>query len=304
MGYITFTYGKDKKGEIEVANYGSSLEPWHLQWGGTTKHLNDSQAGQYGRGLKTAIVTFRRSQFNHNFRIVSSEFNWSFGWDRYGMLNLNLRRIETGKLVEERVKAYKKPRDTHFRPFEQGVSIIVGQKHQIFSRTGEKAYTGEPIKLEDFEYMLSVSPTIVERPECMATPLGSIITDPSYRNKIYKQGLLVSRNAFAIPGFYYGYDLREAAVAADRDAFVCPVKMVCGLKCIWAIACQKDRRAATIYVNLLLDHMNRFWEVHYQCPYSDSLAGIEEPIWSELLSRKPDENGPAPFYYVEGALEV
>jgi hypothetical protein len=261
LGYITFTYDKDGEGELEITNYGSSLEPWHLQMGGTSKHRDPLQSGQFGEGLKRAIATFRRKPSHHTFRIVSSGFNWSFGWDRYGMLNLNLRRMEPQKLENERQKTGNKPRTLNFRAFEEGVSIIIGQKHQIYSKGEVKGYTGSKIRLDEFERMLKFSSIIIDRPESITTPIGSIILPAEYGNKLYTDGLLVRRCGLERPQFRYGYDFHDARLGLDRSAFHRGGEVTVAVNDIWATACRMTDFVFVRYTDLILEDINRLADV-------------------------------------------
>lgn len=298
LGYITFAYDKDKEGELEITNYGSSLEPWHLQMAGTTKCGDPLQSGKHGEGLKRAIATFRRKPNHHTVRIVSSKFNWSFGWDSYGMLNLNLSRIKPQKLENERKKIKGKPRDTKFRFFEDGVSIIIGQRHQKFCQA--KEYTGNKIRLEEFEKMVNISSIILERPESFITPVGSIILPPEYRNKLYNDGLLVQRIGQDTAQMPYGYDFHNAPTALDRTVFRDPAEMTAAVNNIWANACRRDSNMMSSYTDLILNNRIRLPDVSSNTT-SDFLAeDIARLVWAELLSRKCLDSGSAPFFYVEG----
>lgn len=307
LGYVTFTYGKDKEGEIEITNYGSSLEPWHLQMGATTKQYDPLQSGQFGEGLKRAIVTFRRKPNHHTFRIVSSNYNWSFGWDINGMLNLNLFKIEPQKIENERQKNISKPRSTwQFRRFEEGVSIIIGQKHLKYSKSDTKEYTGNKIRLGDFEIMVKSSSIVLERPESFETPVGSIILSSEYGNKLFSDGLSVRRIDQNRVPFLYGYDLHNAPSAQDRTFLRDPTELTTAVNNIWAHACRMEPKMVIRYTELIVNNINNLPDVSLD-PTSDGLPlDVARLVWAELLSRKPPtKGGLAPFYYVEiGNSEV
>jgi hypothetical protein len=49
LGLLQFTYNRTTlDGWIEMSNYGSKLQAWHLSFGGTSKELDRTQSGQHG----------------------------------------------------------------------------------------------------------------------------------------------------------------------------------------------------------------------------------------------------------------
>ena len=54
LGYLRFS-GKHGAGEVEIVNRNATIEPWHLDLGGTTKEAARNLAGQHGDGLKVAL---------------------------------------------------------------------------------------------------------------------------------------------------------------------------------------------------------------------------------------------------------
>ena len=59
LGYISWT-GQHDLGRVELVNRRASLQPSHLDMGGTSKSGDRSQAGTHGEGLKIAVLVLQK----------------------------------------------------------------------------------------------------------------------------------------------------------------------------------------------------------------------------------------------------
>ncbi|KAK3309069.1 uncharacterized protein B0T15DRAFT_483533 [Chaetomium strumarium] len=86
-GSATSCYkGRNGEGTIDITNRSATLQPWHLDLGGTSKADDDQQAGPHGEGLKLALLVLMRGMQNHGFRCRSGGFNWKFNFTTRGRL--------------------------------------------------------------------------------------------------------------------------------------------------------------------------------------------------------------------------
>lgn len=89
LGYIRFK-GRDGEGFIDIANCSATLQPKHLDMGGTSKTGDKEQAGAHGEGLKIALLVLMRRPQNHFVRCRSGGFNWIFNFSTSGRLVVRL----------------------------------------------------------------------------------------------------------------------------------------------------------------------------------------------------------------------
>ena len=76
-GYILYRPdGKDREqGVVEICNFEAQLKDDDLLFGGTSKHADRNQAGQFGEGLKVAILVLTRSGYHVHLTTKCSSVN-------------------------------------------------------------------------------------------------------------------------------------------------------------------------------------------------------------------------------------
>ena len=103
VGYIRFNGRKDTKGEgytgtVEITNRRATLQPRHLEMGGTTKKNRPEQAGAHGEGLKLALLVMMRGEQNHKVRCHSGGFSWGFDFTNLGKLVARVSRMKDARV--------------------------------------------------------------------------------------------------------------------------------------------------------------------------------------------------------------
>ena len=132
LGYIRFSTkaGNDSPGTVELTNRAATLQPRHLDLGGTTKKYDASQAGAHGEGLKLALLVLMRGGQNHSVRCRSGGFNWRFNFSTTGRLVCRLRRM-TPQAIERAVDQARRLSERTLLPFaaqpKGDVQFVIGE---------------------------------------------------------------------------------------------------------------------------------------------------------------------------------
>lgn len=98
LGHIKYD-GTIHQGYVELTNLGSTLEPWHLEMGGTSKRDNDNQVGTHGEGMKLAALSLMRSKNNHSVVCRSGGFSWTFDFSMSGKLRIEITKQKSSNRV-------------------------------------------------------------------------------------------------------------------------------------------------------------------------------------------------------------
>ncbi|KAF2792541.1 hypothetical protein K505DRAFT_246469, partial [Melanomma pulvis-pyrius CBS 109.77] len=203
LGYIRFKWDKNEEGTLEVTNFKSSLQLWHLSIGGTSKSLDVHQTGQHGEGLKIAALIFRRFPHNHTFRIDSSGFRWNFNFDTKRQLLCRLSRLlDADQKIQARRSVRGRPRTTTHRKWED-VSVFIGAPTKGRG-SNSVVHKGQKIPLTGFREWLKVTIDIEGPESVIRTTCGDLIMDPAYRNKLYLRGLLLPQGSTTGRPLLYG----------------------------------------------------------------------------------------------------
>jgi hypothetical protein len=131
LGYIRFTTRDGGSvGTVELTNRAATLQPRHLDLGGTTKAGDAHQAGAHGEGLKLALLVFMRGRQNHSVRCRSGGFNWRFNFTTRGRLVCRLCRMSSQAIHKAEEQARRLSERT-LLPFAakpaEDVQFVIGE---------------------------------------------------------------------------------------------------------------------------------------------------------------------------------
>ncbi|CAM1511039.1 Fc.00g085520.m01.CDS01 [Cosmosporella sp. VM-42] len=197
LGYIRFHGLNDGEGTIDITNRQATLQPGHLELGGTTKSSDSHQAGAHGEGLKLALLVLQRNPQNHCVHAFTGAFSWTFNFSTQGKLVAHLNRITPQRLQRAQKKSAK---DTEkgLAPFTAAanadVQFIIGQK-----ATGRDAHRyktkRDQASLEDFRIWCTSALFLqdVQDEGIVTTKHGNLITDGKLHENLYLKGLLLQK---------------------------------------------------------------------------------------------------------------
>lgn len=229
LGFIRFK-GSNGAGKIDMVNMNSTLQPWHLELGGTSKHGGEDQAGAHGEGLKLAALVLMRRAQNNRVRCCSGGFNWTFSFNQHGSLVVALHRIKKarkqgGEAQEPRKSTYKiavpevaADRDVHF---------IIGEKRMGRDETGVKV---EQLRVQRTAFetwtkvALFLSQGDDEDAKLVHTYWGDLLTAENLRGNIYLKGLLLCKGAksrsASLTGrpLWFGYNFKYGQTNRERES--------------------------------------------------------------------------------------
>lgn len=193
---------------MEVTNRQATLQPWHLDMGGTSKQNVKNQAGAHGEGLKVALLVLLRRPQNHAARCRSGGFSWTAIEKAHDQatsdVKNNLVPIETS------------PRED--------VQFFIGGNGTGRDENGFPTRRTEVTK-EQFKnwtksalFLQSVNDNNIVR-----TERGDLILDSRFSGSIYLKGLLLkeSKNgrSASITGkkLQYGYNFADGVANRERE---------------------------------------------------------------------------------------
>ncbi|RYO82243.1 hypothetical protein DL762_006724 [Monosporascus cannonballus] len=227
LGYIRW-FRQAGVGTVDITNRQATLQPWHLDMGGTSKEKDGNQAGAHGEGLKVALLVLLRRPQNHAIRCRSGSFSWTFNFTNQGRLVTSLVRMTqaaTAK-VQDQVKAEceKSLLPVASVPNED-VQFLIGGNGKGRDEVGYPLDRSE-VTREEFKRWTKAALFLQKIAEngIVPTEEGDLIVDQHFRGNIYLKGLLlqesrVSKSA-SITGkkLKYGYNFAKGATNRERQS--------------------------------------------------------------------------------------
>ncbi|UPK89522.1 hypothetical protein LCI18_000457 [Fusarium solani-melongenae] len=221
LGYVLFR-GHNGRGTVELTNRNSSLEPYHLDLGGTTKAANQDLAGFHGEGLKLALLVQQREEQNHSVRCTAGGFGWCFGYTTLAKLVTHLTRLSEGHARRKD----KHPQGTlaPFYPnYKTDVRFVIGEIKKVKNERGETVRRSA-VKREEFESWCTTVLAFqkLDKNSVLKTKHGEIIMDPKHRGSLYLKGLLIRRSTRSCSAsmtgkpLKYGYNFENGTTNRDR----------------------------------------------------------------------------------------
>lgn len=200
LGYIRFTTkGGDSAGTVELTNRAATLQPRHLDLGGTTKAGDSHQAGAHGEGLKLALLVLMRGRQNHGVRCRSGGFNWRFNFTTSGRLVCRLRRMSPPAILKA-VNQARRLSERTLLPFAakpaEDVQFVIGEIHQGRDEWGNSARRSGVTRrnFDDWTKAALFLCDNVGDGAIVSTEYGDLLTDPRLRGNIYLKGLLLAES--------------------------------------------------------------------------------------------------------------
>lgn len=227
LGYIRFK-GRDGEGSIDITNRQGTLQPWHLDLGGTTKAGSEQQAGAHGEGLKIALLVLMRGDQNHKIRCRSGGFNWNFNFTNRGKLVARLRRMSPESIRKAEDQAGRLCGGS-LLPFaaapHRDVQFVIGEKSAGRDDWGQPIRR-DLVKKTDFEDWTKAALFLqdVEDGGIAVTSRGDLITDPRLRGNIYLKGLLLQEStgwdsaSITKKPLKFGYNFSSGATNRERQS--------------------------------------------------------------------------------------
>ncbi|KAM7187192.1 hypothetical protein V8F33_011371 [Rhypophila sp. PSN 637] len=201
LGYIRFTTkGGNNAGTVDLTNRAATLQPRHLDLGGTTKAGDSHQAGAHGEGLKLALLVLMRGRQNHSVRCRSGGFNWRFNFTTRGRLVCRLHRMSSQAIHKGEDQARRLSERT-LLPFAAkpagDVQFVIGETHKGRDEWGNSLRRSGVTRQEFDEWIkaaLFLCDNVGDGAAIVSTEYGDLLTDPRLRGKIYLKGLLLGES--------------------------------------------------------------------------------------------------------------
>ncbi|KAH6633897.1 hypothetical protein B0J18DRAFT_452760 [Chaetomium sp. MPI-SDFR-AT-0129] len=227
LGYIRYK-GRNGEGTVDITNRSATLQPWHLDLGGTSKAHDDGQAGAHGEGLKLALLVLMRGMQNHGVRCRSGGFNWKFNFSTRGRLVARLNRMSPAAIEKAADQATRLSQRT-LLPFGshpgRDVQFIIGETHRGLDERGAPVCRS-PVSQNDFEAWTKAALFLHDAGDgaIISTDAGDLLTGPDLRGRIYLKGLLLSES---LPGrsasitsqpLQFGYNFARGYTNRERQS--------------------------------------------------------------------------------------
>ncbi len=165
--------------EMVITNRGVRLDVQALYLGGTSKAGSTQTIGQYGEGMKLALLVLVRNNFN--VKIENDYETWTpvLETDKNGVrafaINTRTKKVPSGNLV----------------------ITIEGVSDDLFYQATQMFLKLNPPK------------------DVLATTEGEILLDPDREGHVYARGVYITK----ISGAMAGYNLKELEVSRDRRSY-------------------------------------------------------------------------------------
>ncbi|KXX81532.1 hypothetical protein MMYC01_202497 [Madurella mycetomatis] len=227
LGYIRFK-SRDGEGTIDITNRCATLQPYHLDLGGTSKVGNECQAGPHGVGLKVALLVFLRGSPNHSVRCRPGGFNWMFNFTTSGRLVARLCRMSPHRIHKAKDLARRLSQKT-LLPFAAqpngDVQSNIGDTHCGQDESGNKVRRS-PVKQEQFEAWTKAALFLhpAQDGTILSTRDGDLLTDPRLRGNLYLNGLLLSESiattsaSITTQPLKFGYNFASGSTNSEKNS--------------------------------------------------------------------------------------
>lgn len=271
LGYILFKHkpvgeSKERKGTLTMVNFNASIERKNMTMGGTTKDLDNTQAGQHGEGLKVACLVL--AKHDYLCHIQTSGFNCYVKFDNHNELVCVATRIKDQTRVKQRVDL-KVPRGLDADPCRD-VSITIGSgKTKVWTAAGTKE-NSRLIPLDHFRTWVKTTLDINPPQNMVRTPYGALILDDGYAGAIYLMGLRLGDGTKESLGYAgtqreYGYNLFEGKTGRDRTMIRSRTEQAENIYKIWKHAIlensEKSQELKEKYTTLLIHQFHKRGDV-------------------------------------------
>ncbi|KAG7289904.1 hypothetical protein NEMBOFW57_006281 [Staphylotrichum longicolle] len=226
LGYIRFKGREGEGGTIEITNRAATLQPWHLDLGGTSKAGDAHQAGAHGEGLKIALLVLMRGRQNHSVRCCTGGFAWKFNFTTQGRLVARLRRMSPEAIHKVEDQARRLSQRT-LLPFaaspESDVQFLIGESQAGRDDLGEKTKR-RPVKREDFDAWTRAALFLQEDGAIISTASGDLLVSTQLCGLIYLKGLLLCEStpfrsaSITNEPLKFGYNFASGTTNRERQS--------------------------------------------------------------------------------------
>lgn len=240
LGFIRYK-GDNGTGTVEFTNFDVTLQPWHLDMGGTGKRNKARMVGTHGEGLNIAVLAMMRPEANHDIRCFSGGYEWTFRFNETGTLCVELTRINDEVLQRMLELNGTGTKRTYANPGTD-ISVIVGSRTQHENDRGQEVELAG-VSEEDFNSWLETTLFLQMIPpnRIIYTAAGNLVKPPPLpprpegdddneeneedieTGRMFHKGFLLappcerSKSMSGKP-FRFTYDSYEGQVNRDRGA--------------------------------------------------------------------------------------
>ncbi|KAI0145913.1 hypothetical protein F4776DRAFT_660789 [Hypoxylon sp. NC0597] len=227
FGYIRWSR-QNGVGTVEITNRQATLEPWHLDMGGTSKKTERNQAGMHGEGLKVALLVLMRKPQNHAVRCRSGGFSWTFNFTNQRRLVARPVRMSPTEIAKIRDQAKSEVNQSSL-PFvadpNEDIQFLIGTGPKGRDENGWPI-TREEVTRKEFRNWTKAAIFLqnVGAAGIVRTREGDLIVDPRYGGNIYLKGLLLKESndgrSASITGkkLKYGYNFANGVTNRERES--------------------------------------------------------------------------------------
>ncbi|KAK0703713.1 hypothetical protein B0T26DRAFT_876620, partial [Lasiosphaeria miniovina] len=227
LGYLRFK-SRDGAGTIELINRAATLQPWHLDLGGTSKASDNKQAGAHGEGMKIALLVLMRGRQNHMVSCRSGGFDWRFAFTTRGRLVARLSRM-SHKSMSNAVNQARRLSERTLVPFagapDGDVQFVIGEQKKGRNERGDMV-TRSPVQRCDFDAWTKAALFLhsTDNGAIISAAKGDLLTSQYLRGSVYLKGLLLresssghSASITTFP-FRFGYNFAFGSTNRERQS--------------------------------------------------------------------------------------
>lgn len=273
LGYIRFK-GRNNEGTIDICNRKATLQPWHLDFGGSSKVGNSNQAGAHGEGLKVALLVMMRGKQNLNVRCRTGGANWNFNFSNKKRLVARLRPMKKETIRKENDLAIRvSEKATSLLPFavkaKGDVHFVIGEVRNGRNEKGLNTRR-RPVRREEFDAWTKAALFLNNAQDgaIISTHHGDLLTQPALRGSIYLKGLLLLDSTAKASAsttnrpLRFGYNFAQGQTNRERQVVTGPNKEAKSIFAIWAAVLRTRPELAKELSDMLNDDDTHYADVY------------------------------------------
>lgn len=276
LGFIRYL-GTHGSGTVELVNYASTLQPWNLDMGGSTKRNDERSVGTHGEGLNIAALALLRSRVNHGIRCFSGGLEWDIHLTDEGTLGVTWKKIDH---MPEGVSSLQSPGELTTDP-ERDLCFIVGEAGRMgIDENGERI---NRVDISENAFLAWLDTTLflqmVPPEQIYSTRHGELLVSHSSPGKLYLRGFQLSEpsaGSASLSGkplkfsynYYSGKANRERAHVADATE---EAKLNSQ---IWDSVIKENHEMVHELHEMLMSNDPEYGDVHLQAIHSTPAMGV------------------------------
>ncbi|KAJ5046834.1 uncharacterized protein L3040_004059 [Drepanopeziza brunnea f. sp. 'multigermtubi'] len=281
IGFIRFL---EKKGTLELSNFGARLQRKALDLGVSSKRTKNNLAGTHGEGFKVASLVLVRKGYQVRYESSKAYWNFGLGGKDKSHLYCHISPMKDSQLTKRMLantKQFyeKKPRGLISNIWED-VCVKIG-----------KVYSKKGLAIDNATFMewIKVSFVLCPPTRQFKTPDGDLVLDKPFGGRLYLKGLYIGGSASS-KVLKFGYNLSSGQINRDRQILTNSSEEATSFARMWGhVIREGNQEALKEYTKMLLEDDEKHWaDVNFAKDFITKPVAAQ--IWTHLLTLYPQRD--------------